>query len=56
MKTAKPVSGPKFLEPLSFERSRPGRSGASVPHPIHQAAVQVVVPRLESVIVCDHLL
>jgi hypothetical protein len=27
-----------------------------LPHPVHQAAVQVVVPRLESVIVCDHLL
>lgn len=25
-----------------------------LPHPIHQAAVAVVVPRLESVIVCDH--
>jgi hypothetical protein len=27
-----------------------------LPHPIHKAAVQVVVPLLESVIVCDHLL
>lgn len=25
-----------------------------LPHPIHQAAVQRVVPQLESVIVCDH--
>jgi glycine dehydrogenase subunit 2 len=37
MKNAKPVSGPKFLEPLSFERSRAGRCGASVPPPIPQA-------------------
>ena len=25
-----------------------------LPHPIHQAAVKLVVPQLESVIVCDH--
>jgi len=27
---------------------------AYLPHPIHQAAVDRVVPQLESVIVCDH--
>lgn len=27
---------------------------AYLPHPVHQAAVQKVVPQLESVIVCDH--
>ena len=27
---------------------------AYLPHPVHQAAVQLVVPQLESVIVCDH--
>lgn len=27
---------------------------AYLPHPIHQAAVEIVVPRLEAVIVCDH--
>lgn len=26
-----------------------------LPHPIHQAAVQKVIPQLEAVIVCDHL-
>ncbi len=26
-----------------------------LPHPVHQAAVQKVIPQLESVIVCDHL-
>ncbi len=25
-----------------------------LPHPVHQAAVKLVVPQLESVIVCDH--
>ena len=25
-----------------------------LPHPVHQAAVDVVVPHLEKVIVCDH--
>lgn len=25
-----------------------------LPHPIHQAAVKLVVPQLDSVIVCDH--
>ena len=27
---------------------------AYLPHPVHQEAVQQVIPRLESVIVCDH--
>ena len=27
---------------------------AYLPHPVHQAAVKLVVPQLESVIVCDH--
>ena len=27
---------------------------AYLPHPVHAAAVEVIVPRLESVIVCDH--
>ena len=27
---------------------------AYLPHPVHQAVVKLVVPQLESVIVCDH--
>ena len=27
---------------------------AYLPHPVHQAVVQQLLPRLESVIVCDH--
>ena len=27
---------------------------AYLPHPIHQEAARLVVPHLESVIVCDH--
>ena len=27
---------------------------AYLPHPVHQEAVQLVIPHLESVIVCDH--
>jgi hypothetical protein len=32
----------------------PAARDAYLPHPIHQAAVEKVVPRLERVIVCDH--
>jgi hypothetical protein len=32
----------------------PAARDAYLPHPIHQAAVAKVVPRLERVIVCDH--
>ncbi len=32
----------------------PAARDAYLPHPVHQDAVTKVVPRLESVIVCDH--
>ncbi|MEW6303036.1 MAG: Dabb family protein [Verrucomicrobiota bacterium] len=43
-----------FTHSFVMEFENVAARDAYLPHPIHQEAVRQVLPRLESVIVCDH--